>query len=155
MTVYAQPRLREPPIWSLQRIFANNYLVLTGQCFCAYVSPLQTNKWGNTMKRTIGAIALSFVFATAAQATVTTIEYQGAEEKVTVAYDDSTMTSTNATTGNAIAYTYDEATATVCRKDGDKDLCVTFENPGSEAGHTTPFKTNDGREGTATVVSVE
>lgn len=107
------------------------------------------------MKKTLGVIALSALFATAAHATVTTIEYDGGEQKVTVAYDDSTMTATNTESGASNAYTYDEATATVCRKEGDKDLCVTFENPGSEAGHSTPFKTNDGREGTATIVSVE
>lgn len=107
------------------------------------------------MKKTLGVIALSAFFATAAHATVTTIEYTAGDQKVTVAYDDSTNTATNTGTNESSSYTYDEATATVCRPDGEKQVCVTFENAGSEAGHTTPFKTNDGREGTATIVSVQ
>ena len=107
------------------------------------------------MKKTLGVIALATLFATSAHATVTTIEYTVGDQNVTIAYDDATMTASNAADGTAKPYTWDEASATVCREDDEQDLCVTFENPGTEAGHETPFTTNDGRSGTAKIVSVE
>ncbi len=109
------------------------------------------------MIRTFGLIAVAGLFATAAHAAVTTIEYQPAEgDAVVVAYDDATSTATNKTSGNSGPYTWDEASSTVCSNDADgNEVCVTFESAGTEVGHKTPFTTNDGRSGTATIVSVE
>ena len=108
------------------------------------------------MKKILGLLAASTLFATAAHATVTTIAYTPTEgEAITVAYDDAAMTSTNVATGESGAYTYDEATGTVCGSSAGSEVCVTFENPGSEVGHETNFSTNDGRSGTAKIISVE
>ncbi len=111
------------------------------------------------MIRTIGTLLFACLFATAAHATVTTIEYDlGEGEKVTIAYDDATNLATSQADGAAASspYTWDEATSTVCSTDGEgNEVCATFENAGTEAGHTTSFTTNDGRAGTATIVSVE
>lgn len=100
---------------------------------------------------------MALFFASAAQAAVTTIEYTPAEgDAITIAYDDASGTATNAATGTSSPYKWDEASATVCSSATDgNEVCVTFENAGSEAGHTTAFTTNDGRSGTAKIVSVE
>ena len=110
------------------------------------------------MIRTLALAAAATLFATAASATVTTIEYTLADDqKVTIAYDDVTSTATtNGDAATARPYTWDEATSTVCSADADgKEVCATFEEAGDQAGHTTGFSTNDGRSGTATIVSVE
>ena len=109
------------------------------------------------MIRTLGLIAVAGLFATSASAAVTTIEYTlGDGEKVTIAYDDASSTATNTADGSASPYKWDEATSTVCSTDPEgKEVCATFENAGTEAGHTTAFSTNDGRSGTATIISVQ
>ncbi len=108
------------------------------------------------MNKLLGVLAATSLFATAASATVTTIEYaiEGGDT-VSLSYDDSSMTVSDAD-GNASDYTYDEAGGTVCSNDPDgKPVCATFESTGSEVGHTTPFSTDDGRSGTATITNVE
>ncbi len=109
------------------------------------------------MKKLFAVLGATVLFASAAHATKTTIEYVPTEgDTVTVQYDDSTMTSKNVTSGNEGTYTYDEETATVCGTGAEgAEVCATFENPGTEVGHETPFTTNDGRSGTAKITAVE
>lgn len=112
------------------------------------------------MLRTLGVLFASAMFATAAHATVTTIEYTGSDgNSATIAYDDSTNTATvvgGEGDGQAAPYTYDEASNTICGSDNEgKEVCVSFEKPGENVGDSSPYSTNDGRSGTATIVSVE
>ncbi len=114
------------------------------------------------MLRILGVVAASALFATAAHATVTTIEYTGSDgEQVTVAYDDATNTATvigGESDGATSPYTFDEAANKLCSNDAEgAEVCVTFEGTGEEpkAGDTASFTTNDGRSGTAKVVSIQ
>ncbi len=110
------------------------------------------------MIRTLALASAAALMATAASAAVTTIEYTLADgDKVTIAYDDATSTATtNGDAATARPYTWDEATSTVCSADAEgKEVCATFENAGQEAGHTTAFSTNDGRSGSATILTIE
>lgn len=102
------------------------------------------------------AISLAAVVAVyPATAITTTVEYeiQGAEKQVWT-YDESTMTFSgpDAITG---AFTLDEDTGVLCGKVESQEICVTFEEMSREVGHSTPFSTNDGRSGVATVLSSE
>ena len=113
------------------------------------------------MIRTLGVLFASAFLATAAHAAVTTVEYSGPDGNVTVAYDDATSTATvvgGENDGAAAPYTFDQASNTICSSDAEgKEVCVTFDGNGEEpkAGDTASFTTNDGRSGTATIVSVE
>ncbi len=114
------------------------------------------------MIRTLSVLFASAFLATAAHAAVTTVEYTGSDgASVTVAYDDATTTATvvgGENDGAAAPYTFDQASNTICSSDAEgKEVCVTFDGTGEEpkAGDTASFTTNDGRSGTATIISVE
>ncbi len=112
------------------------------------------------MMRTLGVLFASAMFATAAHAAVTTIEYTGSDgNSATIAYDDSTNTATvvgGESDGQSAPYTYDEATNTICGSDNEgKEVCVTFANPGENVGDASDYTTNDGRTGTAKIVDVQ
>ncbi len=114
------------------------------------------------MIRTLGVLFASAFLATAAHATVTTVEYTGSDgAAVTVAYDDATGTATvvgGESDGATAPYTFDEANNSICSNDAEgKEVCVTFDGTGEEpkVGDTASFTTNDGRSGTATVVGIE
>ena len=114
------------------------------------------------MIRTLGVLFASALFATAAHAAVTTVEYTGSDgASVTIAYDDATTTATvigGENDGAAGPYTFDEASNTICSNDAEgKEVCVSFDGTGDEpkVGDTASFTTNDGRSGTAKVVGVE
>ena len=114
------------------------------------------------MRRTLGVLFVSTLFATAAHAAVTTIEYTGSDgAQVTIAYDDATATATvvgGENDGAAGPYKFDEASNTICSNDAEgKEVCVTFDGDGGEpkVGDTAAFSTNDGRSGTAKVIAVQ
>jgi len=112
------------------------------------------------MFRLVSAVAVAALFATPAFATVTTIEFKpnDGSEAVTIAFDDTSGTSTIVGSGESGAYTYDEATGTVCGTDAEgQEICATFENPSAEpkAGDTANYTTSTGAAGVATVISVE
>ncbi len=103
------------------------------------------------MKTTLMIAALAVVTLPAMAAT-TTVEFASAEGAALVAVfsDDGTVSFNG---GEAVAYTMDEATSTICSSLDGAENCATFETWGEEVGHATPYTTSLGSSGTATITA--
>ncbi len=105
------------------------------------------------MKRLIslGAIALC-LSALPALAATTTVEFVPAEGATVIAvFSDDKTVSFNG--GAPVAYKMDEAARTICSSLEGTETCATFETWGTTPGHSTPYTTNTGSSGTATVTA--
>lgn len=103
------------------------------------------------MKKTLILAALA-VAALPAFAATTTVEFAPAagDALVAVFSDDGTVSFNG---GEPVAYTMDEAAATICSSVNGTDNCATFETWGNEVGHVTPYTTSQGSSGVATVTA--
>lgn len=106
------------------------------------------------MKKTILSAAAALAFAAMpALAGSTTVEFAAADgtTSVVVFNTDGTATMDG---GDAIPYTMDDATRTVCGQTPDGDLCATFAETGTDVGFSTSYKNTAGATGTATITAV-
>lgn len=103
------------------------------------------------MKKTLILAAFTMA-ALPAFAATTTVEFAPAEgEKLVAVFSDDMTVTFNG--GAPVAYTMDEAAATVCSSVNGAENCATFETWGNEVGHVTPYTTSQGSSGTATVTA--
>lgn len=106
------------------------------------------------MKKTIicGAAALSLAVLPALAAS-TTVEFASADgtTSVVVFNEDGTAIMNG---GEPVAYTMDDATKTLCGTTPDGDICVTFEETGTDVGFSTSYTDTTGATGTARITAV-
>ena len=92
----------------------------------------------------------------AAPASAYTIEFKRDSGETNTVTLDGAGTATIAD-GTQVPYTYDEATLTMCfQVSADQKSCATFAeaNPEPKVGDSVRYKSNDGAEGTATVIAL-
>jgi len=105
-------------------------------------------------KLILSTIAIAFV-ATPVFAAKTTVEFVSTDgEKTVIVFNDEDMTAV-INDADAIPYTFDETTKTICGKTKEGDTCVTFDELGREVGFSTGYKNTLGVSGTATITTVE
>lgn len=100
---------------------------------------------------TAAALALSLA-ALPAFAASTTVEFASSSgpSLVAVFSDDGTVTFN----GSApVPYSMDEEARTICASVNGMDDCATFDAWSTELGHATPYTTQSGDTGTATVTA--
>jgi hypothetical protein len=104
------------------------------------------------MKKTLilAALALTALPAFAASTTVEFAPTTG--DKVVAVFSDNGTVSFNG--GAPIAYTMDEAAKKICSTVNGAADCAHFDTWGNTVGHTTPYKTDTGSSGVATVTAV-
>lgn len=92
------------------------------------------------------------LLALPALAKTTTVEYNSDSGTVTsVDYsDDGTATSN----GTSMEYTMDADTKTLCADVSGFELCITFDDIGTEVGATTKYTSTMGTAGTATITAI-
>lgn len=103
--------------------------------------------------KTALTLALLSAFALPAMAATTTVEFvpaSGADKVVAVFSDDGTVSFNGA---DAVPYTMDQDTRTICSVMGEAENCATFETWGEEVGHSTPYTTSQGSYGIANVTA--
>ena len=92
-------------------------------------------------------------FALPALASTTTVEFvptSGADKVVAVFSSDGTVSFNG---GEAVPYTMDQETRTICSTMAGAENCATFDTWGEDVGHSTPYTTSQGSSGTANVTA--
>lgn len=103
--------------------------------------------------KTALTLALLSALALPAMAASTTVEFvpaSGADTVVAVFSDDGMVSFNGA---DAVPYTMDQDTRTICSMMGEAENCATFETWGEDVGHSTPYTTSQGSSGTANVTA--
>lgn len=97
---------------------------------------------------TLGASLL----ALPAMAKTTTVEYKSDAGTTTIVdyVDDGTAT----TSGIPMTYTLDEAEKTLCADVSGYNICVTFDELGTEVGDSSKYSSSMGDTGVATITAV-
>ena len=100
---------------------------------------------------TAAALALSLA-ALPALAATTTVEFASSSGMTVVAeFSDEGTVSFNG--APPVAFTMDEEARTICSNVNGMDDCATFDEWSTELGHTSPYTTESGDIGTATVTA--
>ena len=105
------------------------------------------------MKYLTTMLAASAVLSAPVWAATQTIEFAGdnGETETWVLSDDGTATSGDVT----VNYTWDEEALKLCAEMPEQgELCVTFEEAGSEVGDTSKYTTSDGESGVAKIIEI-
>lgn len=105
------------------------------------------------MRKFLASAIITAMVAAPVFAASTTIEFVRDDGTTTVVVlnDDGTSK-----IGDAEGtYTYDEATLTLCGQAADADeLCVTFEEGGTEVGDSSAYSSTNGDKGVATITEI-
>ena len=106
------------------------------------------------MKKTILCAAAALAFAAMpALAGSTTVEFAASDGTTSVVVFNTDGTA-SMDGGEAISYTMDETTHTVCGQTPDGELCATLEATGTDVGFSTGYTNTAGVTGTATITAV-
>lgn len=107
------------------------------------------------MRKMIALTAAVAALAAPAFAASMTLEFASAEGEALVMTlnDDGTYTLPDGTTG---AYTWDEATSTLCGDLGEENVCATIEGASEEpaVGDSASYTATNGNSGTVTVMAI-
>ncbi len=105
------------------------------------------------MKKFITAAALTLSLAVLpALAASTTVEFASSSGvNVVAVFSDEGLVSFNG--APPVAFTMDEEARTICANVNGMDDCATFDAWSTELGHATPYTTESGDTGTATVTA--
>jgi len=102
----------------------------------------------------LSTIAMAFI-AGPALAAKTTVKFVSATgDETVIVFNDEDMTAV-INGADAIPYTFDEETKTICGKTEKGESCVTFDELGTEVGFSTGYKNSKGVTGAATIIAVE